>query len=83
MLFCFQNQNTRVGFMHLKLLFKAILENKIIGYIAETNPMLNHLTRLYISCYSLYIYHIYIRIGLYGMYKSIGLPSCFPKHNGF
>ena len=81
MLFCFQNQNTRVGFMHLKLLFKATLENKIIGYIAETNPILNYLTRLYIFCYSLHLYilYTYIQIGLYGMYESIGLPSCFAK----
>ena len=56
MLFCFQNQNTPVGFMHLKLLFKAKLANKVISYIANTNHILNYLARLYISCYSLYIY---------------------------
>ena len=48
MLFCFQNQNTPVGFMHLKLLFKAKLANKVISYIANTNHILNYLARLYI-----------------------------------
>ena len=56
MVFCLQNQNIRVGFMHLKLLFKAILANKTIRYIAETNPILNYLARLYISCYSCLLY---------------------------
>ena len=56
MLFCFQNQNTPVGFMHLKLLFKAKLANKVISYIANTNHILNYLARLYISS----VYHIYI-----------------------
>ena len=58
MLFCFQNQNTRVGFMHLKLLFKATLENKIIGYIAETNPILNYLATLNVHLYILYIFKL-------------------------
>ena len=66
MLFCFQNQNTPVGFMHLKLLFKAKLANKVISYIANTNHILNYLAGLYISCYS--VYHIYIQIGNYVMY---------------
>ena len=56
MLFCFQNQNTPVGFMHLKLLFKAKLANKVISYIANTNHILTSLASLYISCKSLYIY---------------------------
>ena len=67
MLFCFQNKKkTRVGFMHLKLLFKAKFANKTISYIANTNHILNYLAGLYISCYSLC--HIYIQIGNYVMY---------------
>ena len=56
MLFCFQNKKkTRVGFMHLKLLFKAKFANKTISYIANTNHILNYLAGLYISS----VYHIY------------------------
>ena len=56
MLFCFQNQNTPVGFMHSKLLFKAKLANKVISYIANTNHILTSVASLYIYCKSLYIH---------------------------
>ena len=65
MLFCFQNQNSLVGFMHLKLLFKPILANKIFCYIAVNNHILNYLARFLPFHEILSVIYIYIYIYIY------------------